>query len=275
MPTVTEVPTPAIRGDQAEAAEDLVERRLLGHRRPHRADRGRPRRRGRPARRLETCSTSRPAAAMQPSPPHGSAPASPASITCPSCSSVRGSARRPSARHRATWRATPRRCRSATPVRRRHDDVRLDVRPEPPQAAAELVRVVKPGGTIAIARWTPDGFIGELFKTTAKHVPPPAGVQSPLLWGTEAHLRGLFGDSIASLGRRSASSRTGSEGRGVRRAVPPLVRADAEGVRGARDATRAALKADIDDLARRWDRLESDDAVAIPAAYLETVAIKA
>ena len=71
--------------------------------------------------------------------------------------------------------------------------------PDHAQAAAELLRVSRPGGTIALASWTPDGFIGELFRTVAAHVPPPAGVQSPMLWGTEAHLRALFGDGICSL----------------------------------------------------------------------------
>ena len=58
--------------------------------------------------------------------------------------------------------------------------------PDHERAAAELLRVCKPGGTIALASWTPDGFIGELFRTVARHVSPPAGVRSPMLWGTEA-----------------------------------------------------------------------------------------
>src|SRR5688572_9910864 len=56
--------------------------------------------------------------------------------------------------------------------------------PDHAQAAAELLRVTRPGGTIALASWTPSGFIGELFRTVGGHVPPPAGVQSPMLWGT-------------------------------------------------------------------------------------------
>ena len=71
--------------------------------------------------------------------------------------------------------------------------------PDHDRAAAELARVCRPGGTIALASWTPDGFIGEIFRTVSGHVPPPAGVQSPMLWGTEAHLRELLGDGIASL----------------------------------------------------------------------------
>ena len=71
--------------------------------------------------------------------------------------------------------------------------------PDHSRAAAELLRVCRPGGTIALASWTPEGFIGELFRTVSAYVPPPAGVQSPLLWGTEGHLRELVGEGIASL----------------------------------------------------------------------------
>src|SRR5881396_1462296 len=71
--------------------------------------------------------------------------------------------------------------------------------PDHARTAAELLRVCRPGGTIALASWTPEGFIGELFRTVGAHVPPPAGVASPLLWGTEAHLRELLGAGIASL----------------------------------------------------------------------------
>ncbi|HEV7575127.1 MAG TPA: class I SAM-dependent methyltransferase [Caldimonas sp.] len=65
--------------------------------------------------------------------------------------------------------------------------------PDHARSAAELMRVCRRGGRIGLANWTPEGFIGQLFKTLAKHVPPPPGVQSPALWGSEAHLRELFG----------------------------------------------------------------------------------
>jgi ubiquinone/menaquinone biosynthesis C-methylase UbiE len=60
------------------------------------------------------------------------------------------------------------------------------------RAAREIVRVVKPGGTIGLANWTPEGFIGQFLKTVGRHVPPPPGVQSPATWGTEERLRELF-----------------------------------------------------------------------------------
>jgi SAM-dependent methyltransferase len=71
--------------------------------------------------------------------------------------------------------------------------------PDQEKAAAELLRVVKPGGRIGMGNWCPDGAVGTMFKTISKHAPPPPGIDSPLLWGTEERLRELFGDGIADL----------------------------------------------------------------------------
>lgn len=66
------------------------------------------------------------------------------------------------------------------------------------QATADaMLRVVRPGGTVALLSWTPGGFIGQMFATMKPfQVPPPAGVQSPPLWGDEQHVRSLFGDRV-------------------------------------------------------------------------------
>jgi hypothetical protein len=64
--------------------------------------------------------------------------------------------------------------------------------PDHQRSAAELIRVCRPGGRIGLASWTPAGFLGQLLRLIAGHVPPPPGVQSPLLWGTEAHVGELF-----------------------------------------------------------------------------------
>jgi len=71
--------------------------------------------------------------------------------------------------------------------------------PDHAQAAHELARVCRPGGRIGLANWTPDGFIGQMFKVLGRHVPPPAGVKPPSLWGTEAHLKELFGERAAKI----------------------------------------------------------------------------
>lgn len=71
--------------------------------------------------------------------------------------------------------------------------------PRPNVTASELKRVCVSGGTIAMANWTPEGFIGQMFKTTGKHVTPPAGMPSPLLWGDEASVKERFADGIAEL----------------------------------------------------------------------------
>ena len=69
--------------------------------------------------------------------------------------------------------------------------------PHHEQAADELVRVCKPGGTIGVMSWTPEGMIGALFKTMKPFAPPPPpGAQSPPLWGSEEHVKGLFGDRV-------------------------------------------------------------------------------
>jgi ubiquinone/menaquinone biosynthesis C-methylase UbiE len=71
--------------------------------------------------------------------------------------------------------------------------------PDQPRAAAELIRVCRRGGRIGLANWTPAGFIGRLFKTLGRHVPPPPGTVSPALWGDRSHLESLFGASAARI----------------------------------------------------------------------------
>jgi ubiquinone/menaquinone biosynthesis C-methylase UbiE len=148
--------------------------------------------------------------------------------------------------------------------------------PDHQRAAAELLRVCRPEGTVAVANWTPDGFIGALFATTARHVPPPAGLTPPPLWGTEEHVRELFGDGVRTLRatRRSYTFRSRSPEHFVeffRDHYGPTLKAfaalDADGGQ--------ALAEDIAALVRRFDRLGGDGPVACPADYLEVVATRA
>ena len=71
--------------------------------------------------------------------------------------------------------------------------------PDQARAASELARVCRPGGRIGLANWTPDSLVGKMFKTMGRQLPPPPGVQSPALWGTQEHLQSLFGASAAGI----------------------------------------------------------------------------
>lgn len=71
--------------------------------------------------------------------------------------------------------------------------------PDQTRAAAELTRVCRPGGRIGLTCWTPGGFIGQMFKVLGKYAPLPAGVASPLMWGTEQHLHSLFDDQASGI----------------------------------------------------------------------------
>ncbi|WP_426611504.1 class I SAM-dependent methyltransferase [Bradyrhizobium sp. McL0616] len=71
--------------------------------------------------------------------------------------------------------------------------------PDQDKAASELARVCKSGGKVGLANWTPQGFIGQLFKIIGKHLPPPAGVKSPALWGTPARLQEMFGSQASEI----------------------------------------------------------------------------
>jgi SAM-dependent methyltransferase len=148
--------------------------------------------------------------------------------------------------------------------------------PDHQRAASELLRVLKPGGTVALASWCPDSFIGELFRTTAKHVPQPAGLQPPGLWGKEDHVRSLFGDDVSELRaqRRTYTFRYRSPQHFVdtfRTYYGPTHKAFA----ALDDAGQQALSADLAALVDRADRLDAVDAVAVPADYLEVIATRA
>jgi SAM-dependent methyltransferase len=146
--------------------------------------------------------------------------------------------------------------------------------PNHQQAAAEMARVCRPGGRIGLATWTPDGFIGEMLKVVSGHVPPVPGVASPLLWGTQAHLSTLFGDTIDGLAcrERTFTFRFRSAEAFVeyfRAHYGPTLKAfEAVGEAGADE-----LFDDLVGLVRRYAGT-TDGPVAIPATWLETVATR-
>ncbi len=146
--------------------------------------------------------------------------------------------------------------------------------PNQEKAASELLRVCRSGGKIGLVNWTPDGYLGEFFRTIGKHVPPPPGLKSPFLWGTEERLHELFGDGVASLQtmRRSYVFRYPSAERYVefmRSYYGPLLKAfDALD-----EANQKALTRDIVDLIHRYNR-GGEEAAVWPGDYLEVVAVR-
>ena len=140
--------------------------------------------------------------------------------------------------------------------------------PNQPAAAAELARVVRKGGRIGLANWTPDGFIGQLFKILGRHLPPPAGVPSPALWGTEARLAELFPDDEVKVSRQTFNFRYHSAEHWLeifKSYYGPMNRAFA-----ALDASKhGALQSDIMTLLLRMNR--STEALVVPSEYLEVM----
>lgn len=142
--------------------------------------------------------------------------------------------------------------------------------PDHAKSSSELLRVCRPGGRIGLASWTPEGFIGQLLRVVSKHVPPPAGVKSPLLWGTREHLQSLFA-GVSSIDHtvRDFAFRYESPEHFVevfRMFYGPVHKAF-----GALDANgQAALETDLLTLLRSCAR-KSAAGLVVPGEYLETV----
>jgi ubiquinone/menaquinone biosynthesis C-methylase UbiE len=141
--------------------------------------------------------------------------------------------------------------------------------PDQLQAARELTRVVKQGGKIGLANWTPEGFIGQLLKVVGQHVPPPPGVASPIYWGTEARLEELFPKVRALRAtRKHFTLRYESATHFIdvfRRFYGPTYKAF-----GTLDAPgQARLAAAISELSARFNR--SSTSFVVPGEYLEVI----
>ena len=145
--------------------------------------------------------------------------------------------------------------------------------PDHQRAADELLRVCRSGGRVALGNWVPDGFVGEMFRTVSSHAPPPRGVTPPPLWGTEDHVRELFGDRISELRttRRTVMQRFRSSEHWIevfRTWFGPIKMAFARvGPDG-----EEALAADLRDLHERYN--VDDRSLVLPSDYLEIVATK-
>lgn len=147
--------------------------------------------------------------------------------------------------------------------------------PDQARAARELVRVTRSGGRIGLANWTPEGFIGQLFRVIGRFVPPPAGVVSPALWGSEPRLVELFGPHARELRtqRREYAFRFHSAEHWIeifRTYYGPVLKAFA----ALDESGKAALHAALLELLARYDRGGSEGLV-VPGEYLEVVVVKA
>ncbi len=146
--------------------------------------------------------------------------------------------------------------------------------PNPKRTASEMLRVCKSGGKVGMANWTPEGFIGQLFKAIGKHVPPPAGIESPALWGSRQRIQDLFGAQGAKIEveSRHFTFRYRSHEHMVeifKTYYGPVLKAFA-----ALDAARQpALADDLLGLIARFNRAK-DGTMVVPSEYLEVVITK-
>src|SRR6185436_16809328 len=143
--------------------------------------------------------------------------------------------------------------------------------PDQDRAAREMVRVCKRGGKIGLANWTPGGFIGQLFKTIGKHLPPPAGAKSPALWGTRERIGEMFEVHASSVktAQRNYVFRYRSAEHWLeifKTYYGPVLKAFA----ALQPAAQQALEADLKALIAQFNR-SGDGTMVVPSEYLEIV----
>src|SRR4029079_2508055 len=146
--------------------------------------------------------------------------------------------------------------------------------PNQDKAAAELLRVCRSGGKIGLANWTPDGFIGQVFKTLGKYLPPPAGAKSPALWGTHARLDEMFAAGAASIEaeERHFNFRYRSAGHFLdvfKTFYGPVLKAFA----ALDQASQEALHSDLNALIVSMNRA-TNGSMVVPSKYLEVIITK-
>jgi len=146
--------------------------------------------------------------------------------------------------------------------------------PDQDRTAEELVRVCKPGGRVGLANWTPEGFIGQMFKTIGKYLPPPTGVKSPAVWGTRSWVETTFRAAASTIAAEPHHFvfryRSAQHFLEIFRAYyGPMLKAF-EAIEG---VSRKALARDIIDLVGRFNT-SGDQTMVVPSEYLEVVITK-
>ena len=146
--------------------------------------------------------------------------------------------------------------------------------PDQSRTASEMLRVCRSGGRVGLANWTPDGFVGEMFKTIGKHLPPPVGLNSPTLWGTREWVDKAFGSqsSLLIAEKRNFVFRYRSAEHFLdvfRRYYGPMLKA----FEALDNAGKATLSRDIIQLIGRFN-ISGDGSTVVPGEYLEVVATK-
>ena len=146
--------------------------------------------------------------------------------------------------------------------------------PDQDRTAAEMLRVCRSGGRIGLANWTPEGFVGQMFKTIGKHLPPPTGVKSPAVWGTRSWVEATFGAAASTITAelryftfryRSAEHFLET----FRTYYGPVLKA----FEALDTAGRKALARDLTDLVRRLNT-SGAETIVVPSEYLEVVITK-
>ena len=146
--------------------------------------------------------------------------------------------------------------------------------PDQEKVAEELLRICRPEVKIGLANWTPDGFVGNMFRTVGKHVPPPPGIKPPPLWGTEERLEELLGEGVASLRvtHRSYMFRYSSAKHFVEyfRSYygPTLTAFESLDPHG-----QEALAEELDELLEHWN-ISGNATIIVPYDYSEVVAVR-
>jgi len=141
--------------------------------------------------------------------------------------------------------------------------------PDHQKPAKEMLRVCREGGKIGLANWTPDGFIGELFKAVGRYLPPPAGMKSPALWGTRTHVLELFAGASCKTEVKNFMFRYRSDDHWLntfKTFYGPVLKAYESLDEEACQALTADIKALI-----KWFNRAGDGTMVVPAEYLQVV----